>query len=383
MRRFNAARAWAKLSETAGRSPLDAFCCAIDLLPRIAWLGLAVTNQHALLADVGDIVRDAVAAAIRYEDYERAVVWAEQGRSIVWQNLLGLRTPVDKLRQTHPDMADRLHYIARQLEGSGSHDVDLAEIPTASAGGASANYSKLAIEWDDLIDKIRKIPGFEGVLRAKSFRELVPAAHQGPVVILNINDSHCDALVLIAEDSAERRVSVIHIPLEHFSHKKAKKLFHNLTELLSSAGVRERNDRKTYIGGSRVGSDTRFKVILSILWKDVVKPVIEGLAFQACSLTWPLLPANPFIPDPIRATSPYLVVCDRITRISTDSRRWTIRHTRNRGESLRLCCFLLCPDISLHTRIVRASRAGRLSGFNGCSSFGTRRTTNSQDRRRG
>ena len=325
MSRFRAARAWAKHSEAAGRSPLNGFRCAIDLLPRIAWLGLAVTDQHALLTDVGDIVRDAVAAAIKYEEYELAVVWAEQGRSVVWQNLLGLRTPVDQLHQAQPELANRLHCIARQLEGSRSHDVDSVEIPTASAESAPANYSKLAIEWDNLVDEIRKIPGFEGFLRAKTFHQLAPAAHEGPVVILNISNSHCDALVLIAEDSAERHVSAINIPLEYFSHEKGKSLFRNLTELLSSAGVRERNDRKSNRKAlSRVESDVKFKMILRVLWKDVVKPVIEGLAFQVRLLTCLLLPANTFISGAIRATSPYLVVRDRSARIPTDSRGWTL-----------------------------------------------------------
>jgi tetratricopeptide (TPR) repeat protein len=381
MSRFKAARSWAKYSEEAHISPLGAYSCAINLLSRVAWLGLAVSDQHALLANVGAIVRDAVAAAIRYEDYETAVVWAEQGRSIVWQNLLGLRTPVDKLRQTHSEMADRLQHIARLLEGSGSRDVNLAEVPTASTGDASTNYSKLAIEWDDLIDEIRQIPGFEGFLRAKSFHQLSPAAHEGPVVILNINDSRCDALILIAEDSAERHVSAINIPLERFSHEKGKGLFRNLTELLSSAGARERNDRKSRTALSRVESDAKFKVILRILWKDVVKPVIEGLAFQACLFTWSLLPANAVISDPIRETSPHLVVRDRGARIPADSRRWRLRYTRKRGESHGLCRLLLCPDIKLHTRIVRASHARRVTSFNGCSSISTGCSADSQDRR--
>ena len=38
-----------------------------------------------------------------------------------------------------------------------------------------------------------------------------------------------------------------------------------------------------------------------------MKPVIEGLAFQACILIIHYYFANSFIPDRIRATSPYLV----------------------------------------------------------------------------
>jgi hypothetical protein len=80
---------------------------------------------------------------------------------------------------------------------------------------------------------------------------------------------------------------VINIPLERFSHEKGKGLLRSLTELLSSAGVRERNDRKTGRALPRVDNEAKFKVILRILWKDVVEPVIKGLAFQACLFTWP------------------------------------------------------------------------------------------------
>jgi len=110
--RFRAARGWATHSDKHSRSSLSAYGCAIDLLPRIAWLGLPVTDQHTLLADVGGIVCKAVSTAIRLGKLETAVEWVEQGRSIVWQNMLGLRTPVDDLRAKHPHLADQIQNIA-------------------------------------------------------------------------------------------------------------------------------------------------------------------------------------------------------------------------------------------------------------------------------
>jgi tetratricopeptide (TPR) repeat protein len=282
MTRLMAAYRWARVAEEHYRSPLDAFSCAINLLPRIAWLGLAVTDQHALLAGTGGIVRDAVAAAIRYEEYETAVVWAEQGRSIVWQNLLCLRNPADDLRRAHPRLADQLQNFARQMEGSASRDALRNEGQAVPVADVSCRHSKLAIEWDDLIDQIRGILDFEGFMKAKTFSQLAPAAHEGPVVILNVNNSQCDALVLIPDDSAEPHVSVVNIPLERFSDEKSKKLFQALTGVLSSAGVRERNNRKTGRAQSQVDDEAKFKRILGILWQDVVKPVIEGLAFRVC-----------------------------------------------------------------------------------------------------
>jgi hypothetical protein len=128
---------------------------------------------------------------------------------------------------------------------------------------------------------IRRIPNFEGFLKAKSFSQLAPAAHEGPIVILNVYGSQCDALVLIADDSREKHVSAVNIPLERFSYEKSKTLFQALTDLLSSTGVRERSDRKTGRAQSQADSEAKFKRILRILWQDVVKPVIEGLVFQA------------------------------------------------------------------------------------------------------
>jgi len=111
--RFRAARAWAKISDEYCRSSLPGYACAIDLLPRVAWLVLPVTDQHALLTEVGGIVHDAVSAAIKWGEFKIAVEWAEQGRSIVWQNMLGLRAPIDDLRARYPHLANRIQDIVR------------------------------------------------------------------------------------------------------------------------------------------------------------------------------------------------------------------------------------------------------------------------------
>jgi len=135
-------------SDKYSRSSLSAYACAINLLPCIAWLGLDVPDQHALLADVGGIIRSAVSAAVQSGELETAVEWAEQGRSIVWQNILHLRTTVDDLRVNHPQLADRLQEIARRTEASSSGGVR----------GANIKSLQLAIEWDNTVEEIRVSP---------------------------------------------------------------------------------------------------------------------------------------------------------------------------------------------------------------------------------
>jgi len=85
--RFRAASAWAECLDENSRPSLSAYRCVVDLLPRVAWLGLPVIDQHALLADLGGMARKAVSAAIRLGGLETAVEWAYGGRSIVWQNI--------------------------------------------------------------------------------------------------------------------------------------------------------------------------------------------------------------------------------------------------------------------------------------------------------
>jgi hypothetical protein len=61
-----------------------------------------VPPRHEQLAEIGDVVRAPAATAIEQEQYALAMEWLEQGRSIVWGQVLNLRSPVDRLRAVEP-----------------------------------------------------------------------------------------------------------------------------------------------------------------------------------------------------------------------------------------------------------------------------------------
>lgn len=54
----------------------------------------------------------------------------------------------------------------------------------------------LATELDELIDEMRKLPGFEGLWAAPSESEIRAAAKCGPIVVINVNRTRCDALLI-------------------------------------------------------------------------------------------------------------------------------------------------------------------------------------------
>ena len=58
----------------------------------------------------------------------------------------------------------------------------------------------LAREWDELVDQVRGIPGFEDFLRAPRLETLLPAARNGPVVVVNISRWRCDAIIVTADE---------------------------------------------------------------------------------------------------------------------------------------------------------------------------------------
>jgi hypothetical protein len=74
----------------------------------MAWLGLSIADRQHFLCKVGPVVEEAVSAAIKADQCETAIEWMDQGHSIIWGQLLQLHTPVDDLRQCHPDIAVRL-----------------------------------------------------------------------------------------------------------------------------------------------------------------------------------------------------------------------------------------------------------------------------------
>ncbi|PVF99208.1 hypothetical protein CPB86DRAFT_796783 [Serendipita vermifera] len=263
--RFHAAVRWARCDRFLSNPPIAAFRYALEFLPRIAWIGLSVGDQHSLLANIGFIVREAVSSAIEFGEYETAVEWTEQGRSIVWQHVLNLRTPVDELRKTHPELADRFWAISREIQDPIEQDLVSTRTETSQPEWVASRRRELSIEWDKLIEEIRRVPKFNTFLRAKRFEELSDVAQDGPVVILNADESRCDALVLIQN---EGKASINHIPLKTLSYKTCVQLFEKLKTLLSRAGVRTRNLRvHEWVAASP--SEGEFKNILSILWKHV------------------------------------------------------------------------------------------------------------------
>ncbi|KAJ7607769.1 CHAT domain-containing protein, partial [Roridomyces roridus] len=272
--RFDSASRWAICCSMLKQSPMEAWQIALNLLPELAWLGLSIPDRHRRLEKAGRIVRDAAASALAAGRPETAVEWLEQGRSVIWGQLLSLRTPLDALKDKDPHLAGKLIALSAQLERSGTRNY--ADKPQQDSGPSPQLIAEKAFEAahqrDKLIKEIRKLSGFERFLLPKTISELSIAAQGGPVVILNVSSMSSDAFILIPGMENE----VMHIPLLGF-----KQQYNYVEGLAKSIGkLVGRNTRLKLKQEDQVTSDEQFQHMLSSLWTGIVKPILNGLAFN-------------------------------------------------------------------------------------------------------
>ncbi|KAF8119907.1 CHAT domain-containing protein [Boletus edulis] len=332
--RFRASQNWISCARRISHhSLLHAYSLAITLLPQLAWTGRSLQRRFSALRQGADVVREAAAAALDFGLPETAVEWLEQGRSIVWGELLQLRSTHEELSSAYPDHTRRLRELSAALEDAGAtHERSssalfehvqrgIREMSTEHTGGtdeeslftfakqaSSAMYRMeeiwqqgtdrlrtLAIERDDLLHEIRRFPGFERFLLQKEFSQLRTSAHAGPVVILNAAESRCDALIVLAHVD-----HVIHVPLPNINLQRCTDLQHTLKSLV-------RRVRAIRVGERAPLDEFGWEPFLSPLWKCVVKPVLDALAFSSpgdlSRIFW--CPTGPFTFLPIHAAGFY------------------------------------------------------------------------------
>ena len=276
--RFAAAKIWASLClPTDSVGTLDAYSTLVSLLPRVVWLGRTIEQRYSDIPSIGNAMAGAVSAAIHFGEFDLALEWMEQGRSIVWGQMLQLRTPLDKLRECHSKEANELERISRGLDSAGVACLDRS---TRSGGGASQSsleqlaqaHRRLAEEYDTTLDRIHNLPGFEDFLQPAKSATLCNAATSGPVVILNAHETSCDALILLPRTS-----KISHVPLPGIQLSAIEEMQVEFVGVIRGAGITQRPS------GAYDGVGTNLSDILRRLWAYVVEPILHHLEV-GCSL---------------------------------------------------------------------------------------------------
>ncbi len=300
--RFSAASLWAEYAEeltgddsTAVR--MAAFKTAMSILPDMVWMGRTMEAQHNLIRTpyyksavpftevaktdrigsvwhtIGNLPSVAAAFAIKAGEYPTAIEWLEQGRSIVWDQLLQFRVPLDELKQADPDLSKTLEDIAQKLVVSSTLEHSwVTEEGKAHKVFVGQSHRELIREWEAGVSAARKLPGFEKFLRPKDFAHLFHAIET--VVIISLDLSGSNALILSPGDEG-----IVHIPLPTISFKEVEFMRTAFVYIAQEGSGFSRQAVLAPFRGDLEDVDhaTVFKHILKELWYKIVQPIIKVL----------------------------------------------------------------------------------------------------------
>lgn len=269
--RIEVAVHWAKSALRAGDvdDAVAGFAAALELLPRLAGRHLGRGDSEHWLARYAGLASDAAACALEADDPARAVTLLEQGRGVLLAQAIDGRSDLADLREREAELADRFARLTQELDtaetdrhggsddrgGSGGH-----------SGSGAARRRELAAELDRVIDRVRAVPGLERFLLPPELSQLVAEAAAGPVVMINVSATRCDAIAL-----TDGGVRVIPLPLlDAAAVRDRAASFLSSVDLAHdpAAGVVDRHD-----AGQTVSD------VLRWLWDAVAGPVLDSLGF--------------------------------------------------------------------------------------------------------
>ena len=183
---------------------LDAFAGAVRLIEDAAWAGLRQADQQRALSECNGLPMDAAALAVETGHPELAVQLLEQGRGVLLARQLEAPGLHARLQAAAPDAADELAWINSELD-SAAMDTDQNE---PAARNLAERRSRLARQRASLLERLRSQPGLQDLTGPPGPGILLAAGSGGPVVIVNVSDYRCDALIVAGGQARPVRLAM-------------------------------------------------------------------------------------------------------------------------------------------------------------------------------
>ncbi|QPC73190.1 hypothetical protein HYE68_003942 [Fusarium pseudograminearum] len=281
----------------------------VELIPLLNSRSIQNIDRQTLLMQVVAIASDAAAIALLHNRTTiDAVQLLETGRNIIASSLQDLRTDLSILQKEHPDRANRFVQLRDQLDvpviKNSTIESNNSGQPSREADRRRDAEEKLKV----LLEDIRAQSGFEDFLLAPSATDLLAAARDGPIVIINVSQFGCHALII--EQSGARTV-----PLPSLSWDKIHR--------------RDRGSLET----------------LEWLWNVIVSPVLNAMNFTQNPADHGLphiwwIPTGRLVGFPLHAAGYHLdeglkTALDRVVSSYTPSVKTLIHSRRQQGSKLQ------------------------------------------------
>ncbi|KAM0230816.1 hypothetical protein ACHAP5_011260 [Fusarium lateritium] len=281
----------------------DAASYTVDLIPLLISSPLQNIDKQALLSQAVAIASDAAAIALLHNKGAcRAVELLEIGRNVITGSMQDLRGELFMLQEKHPDLVSRFAHLRQQVDVPKAQD-NITRSDTSKAGFPEHDR-QAEDQYSTLLGEIRKQPGFEDFLVARSAADMQAAAKDGPIVIINLSNYRCDALVI--ETSGFRTVPLPAISWDTIQDHECDSV-----------------------------------ETLEWLWDDIVLPVLNALGFtqQPSDDHWPhiwWIPTGRLVGYPLHAAGYHMgqnaeTALDRVVSSYSSSVKTIIHSRRQQG----------------------------------------------------
>jgi CHAT domain-containing protein len=137
-----------------------------------------------------------------------AVETIEQGKTLIWSEIYGLRTSSGRLRTVNPELADRLATVSQDLVAVNAsilahravgtrldEEEDHEHMDTFSP--MFKEQRRLLHKRQEIVAGIKALSGFEDFMETVRFRTLQNAASRGPIIVINHSHWRCDILIVL------------------------------------------------------------------------------------------------------------------------------------------------------------------------------------------
>jgi methyl coenzyme M reductase subunit C-like uncharacterized protein (methanogenesis marker protein 7) len=229
---------------------------AVNLLPAVSPRSLKHTDKQHMLADFAGLASIAAATALNAgKDAYHALRLLELGRGVIAGLLMEMRGDISDLKQQHSGLANEFTSLRDELDVPVDRTTSPISTDNTPSWESQAKRRREADQkFNELITRIRALPGFYNFLLPPTRDELMAAADPDPIIVLNLSPYRCDAF-LIERD----QIRVLELP--------------GLT-------LEEVQKQAQDLRSSRRVASFYVTPTLEWLWDAVCRPSLEALGFK-------------------------------------------------------------------------------------------------------
>ncbi|KAL0631008.1 hypothetical protein Q9L58_010144 [Maublancomyces gigas] len=163
---------------------------AVKLLPTVSPRFLGRNDQEHQLSALSNIAAQAISAALAAgKQASHCLTFLELGRGIINGLIMDCRSDISELKSKNPDMFERFDHLRIEIDSRSAYDETTYE-------QVSKRRMEAAEELEETLVNIRLLPGFSGFLSPPNPTDLMAAAEEGSIIIVNCTCYRSDAILV-------------------------------------------------------------------------------------------------------------------------------------------------------------------------------------------